>query len=319
MLPAPDDILAAAERLRGVTLRTPLIRSNALSAKLNRDVFLKCEQQQTTGSFKLRGAYNALASLSERERVNGVVASSAGNHGLGLSYAARLLGVQVKVFIPADAPAVKRDGIRSLGAEVDTSQPHYDEAHHAAVEYAEANHLPFINPCAGEDILAGQGTIAVEILEDLPDVASLVLPFGGGGLFGGIGAFIRARAPNVRLIAAQGDRSDALARSLAAGQRVEVAVEPTLADGLSGQVDDVGFAIGKFAVDEMRVVTEAEIENAIAWLAREHGTRVEGSGAVSVAALLASRFPAPAGPVVAILSGGNIDLHRWNSLIGASS
>jgi threonine dehydratase len=319
MLPTPDEVLAAAERLTGVIVRTPLIRSGPLSRQLGREVYLKCEQLQTTGSFKLRGAYNALASLSEEQRSKGVVASSAGNHGLGLSYAARKLGVKVKVFIPADAPAVKRDGIRALGAEIDMSQPHYDEAHHAAIEYARENALPFINPCAGESILAGQGTIAVEVLEELPDVRSLVVPFGGGGLFGGIGAFLRARAPNVRLIAAQGDRSDALARSLAAGHRVDVIVEPTLADGLSGQVDDVGFAIGQFAVDEMRVVTETEIEGAIAWLAREHDTRVEGSGAASVAALLATRFAAPEGPVVAVLSGGNIDEERWKSIIASAS
>ena len=282
-------------------------------------MYLKCEQMQVTGSFKLRGAYNALASLPASDRARGVVASSAGNHGLGLSYAAKLLGVRVKVFIPADAPAVKRDGIRALGAEVDTSQPHYDEAHHAALEFADANDLPFINPCAGEAILAGQGTIAVEILEELPDVRSLVVPFGGGGLFGGIGAFMRAAAPKVRLIAAQGDRSDALARSLVAGRRVEVTVEPTLADGLSGQVDDVGFAIGQLAVDEMRVVTEREIEDAIAWLAGEHDTRVEGSAATTVAALMATRFSAPDGPVVAVLSGGNIDPDRWSALIAGNS
>ncbi len=317
MLPSPVEVLAAAHRLRGVIERTPLLRSNALSVIAGVDVRLKCENLQRTGSFKLRGAYNALATLPAEFRARGIVASSAGNHGLGVAHSAQLLGVRARIFVPASAPAVKRDGIRALGAEVDQTQPHYDEAHIAAVAYADANGMTFVNPCAGEALLAGQGTVALEILEELPDVRTLVVPVGGGGLVGGIGALLRAIAPEVRIVGAQSDRANAMAASLEAGRRVEVGVTPTLADGLSGQIDDEGLAIGQFAIDEMRVVSEAQIGQAIAWLAREHDVKVEGSGAVGVAALLSARAGGLEGPIAVVISGGNIDQERWGALVSA--
>lgn len=313
MLPRAIDVLAAAHSLRDVVERTPLVRSPALSAIAGTDVYLKCEQLQRTGSFKLRGASNALAHLSEDVRARGVVASSAGNHGLGLADAARRLGVHATIFVPANAPRVKRDGIRAAGADVDETQPHYDAAHAAAVRFAEETGREFVSPYAGEHLLAGQGTVAVEILEELPDVRTLLVPVGGGGLIGGIAAFVRAVAPHVRIVGVQGDASDAMARSLEAGHVVEVPTPPTLADGLSGQIDENGLAIGRVSIDEMRIVPEAMILAAIAFLAREHHTKVEGSGAVTVAALLAGEASF-AGPVVAVLSGGNIDETRWSEL-----
>lgn len=317
MLPTPAEILAAAHRLRGVIERTPLVRSGALSAIAGADVYLKCENLQRTGSFKLRGAYNVLATLPAESRARGIVASSAGNHGLGVAHSARLLGMRARIFVPASAPAVKRDGILALGAEVDQTQPHYDEAHDAAVAYADANGMTFVNPCAGEPLLAGQGTVGLEILEELPDVRTIVVPVGGGGLVGGIGALIRAIAPGVRIVGAQSDLTNAMAASLDAGYRVEIDVPPTLADGLAGQIDDEGLAIGKFAIDEMRVVSEAQIAEAIAWLARAHDLRVEGSGAVAVASLLSARAGGLAGPIAVVISGGNIDEERWGSIVSA--
>lgn len=317
MLPAPADILAAAHLLRGVIDRTQLIPSPLLSELAGVDVYLKCENLQRTGSFKLRGAYNALALLPEAARKRGIVASSAGNHGLGVAYAAKLLGMRARIFVPASAPMVKRDGIVALGADVDASQPHYDEAHEAAVAYGHANSLTFVNPCAGEALLAGQGTVGLEILEECPDVQTIVVPVGGGGLLGGVSTIVRANAPGARIVGAQGDRSNAMAASLAAGQRVDVAVLPTLADGLSGQVEDDGFAIGRVALDEIRVVNEEEIAAAITWLARAHDMKVEGSGAVGVAALLSREFPPLRGPIAVIVSGGNIDDATWQSLAAA--
>ena len=311
MLPTPGDVLAAAHRLRPVVHRTPLVPSAALSAAAGVAVHLKCENLQRTGSFKVRGAYNALALLPDEVRARGIVASSAGNHGLGVAYAAGLLGVRARIFVPTNAPAVKRDGIIALGAEVDATQPHYDAAHEAAVAYGEAHGMTFVNPCAGAPLLAGQGTVALEILEELPGVRTLVVCVGGGGLVGGIAALVRAVAPDVRIVGAQSDQTNAMAASLAAGRRVEVEVPPTLADGLAGQIDDEGFAIGQFALDEMVTVSEEEIASAIAFLAREHELRVEGSGAVGVAALRASRISALDGPVAVIVSGGNIDEARW--------
>jgi threonine dehydratase len=319
MLPSADDVRAAAARLEHIVVRTPLTHSPELSALAGADVWLKEEQRQHTGSFKLRGAYNALASLTEQERARGVVASSAGNHGLGLAHAARALGVRATVFVPATAPAVKRDGILALGAEVDATYPDYDAAHHAAEAFAAAEGRRFVNPCAGESLLAGQGTVALEILEALPEVRTMIVPVGGGGLLGGIAALVRAEAPAVRIVGAQSDQTDAMARSLAAGRRaagrrVDVPVPPTLADGLAGQIDDVGFAIGQFALDEITTVTEDEIADAIAWLARAHAARVEGSGAVAVAAVRGGHVRALLGPVAVVVSGGNIDVARWDAI-----
>lgn len=315
MLPSPAEVLAAACRLRGVVAHTPLTRSRALSGLAGADVFLKHEEAQVTGSFKLRGAYNVLATLDDETRSRGVVASSAGNHGLGLAWAARALGIGATVFVPASAPAVKRDGIAALGARVDATFPDYDAAHEGAERFARCEGRRFVNPCAGEALLAGQGTVALEILEELPRVRTLVVPVGGGGLVGGIAALVRAVAPGARLVGVQGDHTDAMARSLAAGQRVDVPVPATLADGLAGQVDDVGYAIGRFAIDEMVVVSEAAIADAIAWLAREEGARVEGSGAVGVAAMLQGHLRAMDGPVAVVLSGGNIDPARWEGIV----
>jgi threonine dehydratase len=315
MLPPATAVLAAAHRLRGVIERTPLVPSPALTARAGGEVLLKCEQRQRTGSFKIRGAYNALAALGPDAKARGVVASSAGNHGLGLAWAAQQLGVRVKVFVPANAPAVKRDGIASLGAEVDVSQPDYDAAHRLAQAYAHEQGIPFINPCAGDDLLAGQGTVGLEILESLPTTATMVVPVGGGGLVGGIAALVRAVAPRVRIVGAQSAKTNAMAASLAAGHRVEVPVPPTLADGLAGQIDDEAFEIGRAALDDIVTVTEQEIAAAIAWLSHEHDMRVEGSGAVGVAALLHERIPALVFPTVVVVSGGNIDELRWRAIV----
>ena len=178
MLPSPADVLAAGFRLRDLAARTPLVRSAGLDARVGADVWLKCENLQRTGSFKLRGATNALAALSGAERARGVVASSAGNHGLGLAHAARTLGVRARIFIPATAPDVKRRGIIALGAEVDDGHPDYDAAHHAAERFAAEHGMTFVNPCAGEALLAGQGTVALEIIEELPTVRTFVVPVG---------------------------------------------------------------------------------------------------------------------------------------------
>jgi threonine dehydratase len=315
MLPPATAVLAAAHRLRGVVERTPLAHSPALSARAGGDVHLKCEHLQRTGSFKIRGAYNALAMLGDVVRKRGVVASSAGNHGLGLAWAAKALGVRVTVFVPATAPAVKRDGIAALGAEVDASQPDYDAAHRLAEEYAHERGMPFVNPCAGDAVLAGQGTVGLEVLEERPATATLIVPVGGGGLVGGIAALARAVAPTVRIVGVQSAKTNAMAASLAAGHRVDVPVPPTLADGLAGQIDDEGFANGRAALDDIVTVTEQEIAAAIAWLSHAHDMRVEGSGAVGVAALLHDRIAALACPAAVVISGGNIDDRRWRAIV----
>jgi threonine dehydratase len=311
----PALVREAALRLRGVARRTPLRRSHALERVTGIETWLKLENEQLTGSFKLRGAFNAVATLDAEQRARGVVASSAGNHGLGLAWAARHFGVRTTIFVPASAPAVKREGIARLGATVDASRPDYDAAHDAALRFARETGALFVNPCAGDALLAGQGTVALEILEELPAIATLVVAVGGAGLLGGVASVIRDAAPGAAIVGAQSEHTAAMARSLDAGRLVEVPVLPTLADGLAGQIDEGGLAIGRRAIDRMAVVPEEALADAIRWLAREEGITAEGSGAVTVAALLTGAAGLVRGPVVAIVSGGNIDPARHRAIM----
>lgn len=310
-----ESVREAAERMRRIVARTPLRASPALSQVAGVECWLKLECEQHTGSFKLRGAFNALALIPTARRSRGVVASSAGNHGLGVARAAREFGIPATIFVPSTAPAVKRDGITRLGATVDSSCPDYDAAMAAAVAHAAATGALFVNPCAGADLLAGQGTVALEILEELPTLGAVVVPVGGGGLAGGMASYLRAAAPDVRILGAQSERTDAMARSLAAGRIVDIGHDPTLADGLAGAIDAEGLAIGRAALDGIAVVSEDAIADAIAWLAREEGLMVEGSGAVGVAALLAGALGRLPGPVAVVVSGGNIDPARHAEIV----
>jgi threonine dehydratase len=314
----PTDVLAAADRIRPLVKRTPLIRSAALSEIAGGDVFLKLENEQTTGSFKLRGALNVLATLPPAVRERGVVASSAGNHGLGVAYAAKHFATPATIFVPTNAPQVKRDGIAALGAKLDTTQPHYDAAMDAAKAFAAEHGATFINPCLGEMLLAGQGTVALEILGELPSLASLVVNVGGGGLLGGCGTLVRAVAPNVRILGAQSVNTAAMTRSLAAGRIVEIENEPTLADGLAGQIDDEAFDIGRHALDDIVTLTEEEIAQSIAFLWREHKQRVEGAGACATGAVWKSKFKELKTPAAVVVSGGNIDPAKFQRLTANS-
>lgn len=306
-----SDVLAAAHRVRGLVRQTPLVESPALSEIAGQPVYLKLENEQITGSFKVRGAMNALATMPPEVRARGVVASSAGNHGLGVAYAARHFGIPATVFVPSTAPRVKRDGIAALGATVDARQPHYDAAMDEAKRYAAAHGATFINPCLGDPLLAGQGTVALEIMESLPAVATLVVCVGGGGLLGGCASLVRRVAPEVRILGAQSVNTAAMARSLEAGRLVEIENVPTLADGLAGQIDEEALDIGRHALDGIAALDEDAIADAIAWLADVHGVRAEGSGAVGVAAVMTGALGPLAGPVAVIVSGGNIDADRF--------
>lgn len=307
----PVDVLAAAHRLRGLVRETPLVESPELSAIAGQSVYLKLENEQITGSFKVRGAMNALATLPPDVRARGVVASSAGNHGLGVAYAARHFGIPATVFVPSTAPRVKRDGIAALGATVDANQPHYDAAMDEAKRYAAAHGSTFINPCLGDALLAGQGTVALEIIEALPALATLVVCVGGGGLLGGCASLVRRVTPDVRILGAQSVNTAAMARSLEAGRLVAIENVATLADGLAGQIDEEALDIGRHALDGIAALDEETIGRAIAWLADVHGVRAEGSGAVGVAAVMSGALGALGGPVAVIVSGGNIDADRF--------
>ena len=246
-----DDVHLAAVRIAPHVRGTPLVRSEALSVCAGGDVYLKLENEQVTGSFKLRGALNVLATLPSDVSARGVVASSAGNHGLGVAFAARTFGVPAVVFVPSGAPEVKKSGIRALGATLDDSEPDYDAAMRAAKAFGALHGCTFINPCLGDALIAGQGTVALEILRALPELSTLVVCVGGGGLLGGCASLLRREAPRVRIVGAQGVHTAAMAKSIAAKRVVEIPSVPTLADGLAGQIDEEALDIGMHGLDEI--------------------------------------------------------------------
>jgi threonine dehydratase len=307
-------VVEAAHRIAPHIKRTPLVRSDALSRIAGGDVYLKLENEQTTGSFKLRGALNALSVLSAEKRARGVVASSAGNHGMGVASAAKTLGIKAKIYVPRAAPEVKKAGIRALGAELDDSQSDYDAAMDAAKAFGKETGRDFINPCLGDDLLAGQGTVALEILDELPDLRSLVVNVGGGGLLGGCASLLRRERPDVRIYGAQSVNTAAMSKSLKSKRIVAIDSVPTLADGLAGQIDADAFDIGKHSLDDIVTLTEEEIAQAIAWFATAHESRVEGAGACGVGAVLLKKLR-PETPCAIVVSGGNIDEDRWRGIV----
>jgi threonine dehydratase len=316
-VPGPDDVRAAAHRIGTIAVRTPLRQSAALSSLAGGDVCLKLETEQVTGSFKVRGAFNSLSQLTAEERARGVVASSAGNHGLGVAHAAKALGIRATIFVPSTAPRVKRDGIAALGATVNADEPDYDSAMVRARAFARTTGATFVHPCLGINLLAGQGTVALEIVEDLPAVATILTCVGGAGLLGGMAGFIRGARPDIHLIGAQTERTNAMAVALEAGHLVEIPSLPTLADGLAGQIDDDALQIGRYGLDALAVLTEEETARAIKWLWEYEGIRAEGSGAVCVGAILARKAHIPKFPAVCVVSGRNIDDERFDAIIGS--
>jgi threonine dehydratase len=312
-LPAAKSIESAAERIAPYIERTRLIRSEGLSDIAGIDVLLKLENEQRTGSFKVRGATNVLAAMPETDRARGIVASSAGNHGLGVAYAAKQFGVKATVFIPNNAPKVKRDGIRKLGATVNDEQPHYDAAMVAALDFEKTQGARFVHPCLGDALLAGQGTVALEVLREAPDIGTIVVPVGGGGLLGGAAGYIRERAPKVRIVGAQSDHTAAMAKSFRAGRIVEIENLPTLADGLAGQVDEAALEIGKVALDDIETVPESDLGRAMLWLLDNHQIKVEGSGAAGVALVLSGKLK-PKNKTAIVVTGGNVDDDRLQLL-----
>ncbi len=278
-------------------------------------MWLKLESEQTTGSFKVRGALNVIAALSDDERRAGVVASSAGNHGLGLAWAARHFGVPATIFVPRGAPAVKREGIAALGARVDSSSKNYEAAHRAALEQAARTGARYVDPCSGDELLAGQGTVAMEIAEALQGFWSVLIPVGGGGLLGGMAGWFRATMPRVQIFGVQSEKTAAVAMSLAAGRVVPVPDEPTLADGLAGGIEEISLTIGEAALDAIALVREEDIASAMRLLHRDEGLVVEGSGAVGVAALLTGALGDVPHPTVVVVTGRNIDPARHAEIV----
>lgn len=295
--------------------RTPTRVSSKLSAIAGGPVYLKLETEQLGRSFKMRGALNAMLALSEDDRALGVVAASAGNHGLGIALAAEHLGVRATVFVPHNAPVVKRSSMAAHAAHVESSQPSYDKAEDAARAFARETGTTFISPCTGRTLLAGQGTVAMEILEDLPSLGTIIIPVGGGGLAGGVGGYLRGTANGVRILGAQSEVTNAMALAMKSGRATDIPDLPTLADGLAGRVDTEMLAQGEASLDAIATVSEAAIGEALRWLYVEEGVTAEGSAAVGVAALMTGALKPAAFPVCVVITGGNIDRSRLQELI----
>lgn len=300
-------VLSAADRLEGVVRDTPLRHSPSLTRIADREVYLKLENLQRTGSFKFRGAYAALSALDEARKRRGVVTASAGNHGAGVALAASLLGMEATVFAPASAPAAKRARIQRDGASLRLVDGDYELAHREALAEAERTGRLYLHAFSDPEVVAGQGTVLLEILRYLPQLAAVVLPVGGGGLLGGVGALARIRAPRVAVLGVQSTATPAMHASLAAGRPVSPPPFPTLCDGLAGEVDADSLALAADVVDTMCLVPEAAVPAAIRHLHRYEGITVEGSGAVGVAALLEASLHLPHGPVAIVVTGGNLD------------
>ncbi|HYR11228.1 MAG TPA: threonine/serine dehydratase [Longimicrobium sp.] len=314
--PTLADVLAAARRLQGVARRTPLERSAWLSQRAGAEVWLKLETQQRTGSFKLRGAVNAVASLSAADRARGLVTASAGNHGQGVALAASLAGLApAVVFVPAGAPEAKKRRIARYGAELREIDGAYDDAHHAALEHAARTGACFVNAFSDPAVVAGQGTVGLEIVEDLPEVRTIVVPVGGGGLSGGVGIVARAMGSGIRVVGVQTEATSSMHASLAAGRVVSPPYGPTLCEGLQGDVDAPALALAGRVLDGVVLVAEAAVRRAMRTLFQEEGIVAEGSAAVGVAALLEGALERIEGPVAVILTGGNVDGDRLAGIL----
>ena len=303
-----DDIRAARRLLDGVVRPTPLEYSRALTERIGSEVFLKCENLQRAGSFKIRGAYTRMARLTEEEKARGVVAASAGNHAQGVALAAQLLGISAKVYMPHGAPMPKISATKGYGAQVEFVGQTVDECLVAAQAWATTSGSVLIHPFDHPDIVAGQGTCGLEILEQCPTVRTVIVSAGGGGLLAGVATAVRGLRPDVRMIGVQAEEAAAYPLSLKAGRPVPVDSMATMADGIAvGRPGDVPFALVEQLVDSVDTVTEASLSRALLFLLERAKLVVEPAGAAGVARLLEPSARNLQGPVVVVLSGGNID------------
>jgi len=302
-----DDVRAARKLLDGVIRMTPLEHSRVLAAAAGGPVHLKCENLQRTGSFKIRGAYTRISRLTPEQRAVGVVAASAGNHAQGVALAAQLLDTRATVFMPVSAALPKVDATRNYGAEVRLAGGSVDEALELATEYEAETGAVLVHPFDHPDIVAGQGTVGLEILEQCPEVRTVLVGTGGGGVVAGIGVAIKAMRPDVAVIAVQAEAAAAYPASLAAGHPIPLDRMATMADGIAvGRPGDLPFGLVRNVVDEVVTVSEAAISKALLLCLERAKQVVEPAGAAAVAAVLAEpRRWEP--PMVAVLTGGNID------------
>ena len=314
-LPTVTDVYEARRRLGSRIPRTPLLPSSWLSSIADGNVHLKIESLNLTSSFKIRGALNAALRLSEgidTEPIS-IVAASAGNHGRALALAAEELGIPCVIFTPQNAPETKKTAIRRHGAILHSDCEDYDAAETQAKEFAEAEGAIYISAYNHPDVIAGAGTIGIEIVEAMPSFDVVVVPLGGGGLASGVGLAIRAAAPKATVVGVEVEASSPFTLSLEAGRITEITPRPSLADGLVGNLEpgSITFPLVKQVVDYVVTISEDELARAMKGLATEERLIVEGAGAAAVAAIMAGKASAPGQNVIALVTGGNVDLPKW--------
>ncbi|MEP9413030.1 threonine ammonia-lyase [Gordonia sp. VNQ95] len=308
MLLTPDEIGAAATALSGVMRRTPMVASRVLSERVGADVWIKCENLQRTGSFKPRGAYYRISRLSESQRRRGVVAASAGNHAQGVAWSAARLGITARVYMPVGAALPKVVATRAYGAQVELAGATVDESLTYAKEYADRTGAVLIHPFDHRDIVLGQAGVGVEILEQLPDVTTVVVPLGGGGLLAGVAAAIKPDHPGIRIVGVQARSAAAWPESLRAGHPVAAREMSTMADGIAVALPgEVPFAHIRELVDDVVTVSEESLATALLLMLERAKLLVEPAGAAAVAASMDGALGDVAGQVCVVASGGNID------------
>jgi len=310
-------IKKASERLEGVIHHTPFSYAPILSEVSGYEVYLKKENLQRTGAFKLRGAFNKIASLIESGKRGGVVAASAGNHAQGVAFSAKYFGIEATIVMPDSTPLTKIQGVKEFGAKVILHGANYDEAYSYAIEYAKEHQKDFVHPFTDEEVIAGQGTIALEMIEKEPDLDAIVVPVGGGGLISGIGVATKALNPNIKVIGVASNGAPAMANSYKEKKAQSTKSVRTIADGIA--VRDASEITLKYilkTVDSFNLVCEDEIAYAILFLLEKQKLLVEGAGSVGVAGLLHGKLDLPKGSKIGIvLSGGNIDVTMLSLII----
>lgn len=314
-------VLEARRRIGDLVLRTPLREAAGLSQRVGLPVWLKCEHQQITGSFKLRGASNALLALDNEARARGVVTASTGNHGRAVAFAARRLGVRAVVCMSNLVPANKVEAVQSLGAEVRIVGQSQDDAQREVDRLVADAGMTMVPPFDDANVIAGQGTLGLELMEQAPDTTVLLIPLSGGGLISGVALAAKTLNPDIRVIGVSMERGAAMQASLGARHPVEIEELPTLADSLGGGIgldNRHTFAMVQAMVDEVVTVSEDEIAEAIRTAYFEEGEVIEGAAAVGIAAL-AGRKVRPSGPVIVVLSGRNIDMQLHARIIGGAT
>lgn len=311
-----SDIMRAREKVQEVAYSTPLTLAPVLSEQTQAQIYLKKENLQVTGSFKLRGAFNKIASLDDKIRTKGVVAASAGNHAQGVAYSANHFGIDATIFMPEATPLTKVSGVKYYGANVVLKGANFDEAYEAAIQYSKENDRTFIHPFADDAVIAGQGTIALEILDEIKDADMIVIPIGGGGLISGIATAIKQLKPEMKIIGVVSSGARAMKESYEAKTPIDSISVKTIADGIA--VRDTTPKMLEYVldlVDEIIEVEDQETANAILFLLERQKLVVEGAGAVGIAAIMHDKINVKGKKVIVPLSGGNIDVTMLSLII----